>query len=186
MTAGAASIKTDPVDAIIEEWCRERPELDASTIGVFGRLTRVVAQQRTILNERHERAGLTLASFDVLANLRRSGAPHRKTAGELAASSMLTTGGITFRLDRMEEQNLIKRVRSETDRRIVYAQLTAHGKEVIDTVIGEHFRAQHDMLAGLTASETAQLAALLRKTALSIDAYAQSVEQPAGEAMRST
>ncbi|MGJ3191566.1 MULTISPECIES: MarR family winged helix-turn-helix transcriptional regulator [Paenarthrobacter] len=162
---------SDAVDSILEDWARERPELDAGTIGVFGRLARIIIKQRVIENSVFEKYGLTLASFDVLANLRRSGEPHRKTAGELASSSMLTTGGITFRLDRMEEQNLIERVRTRTDRRVVYAQLTSHGKEVIDSIFAEHLATQRQMLEGLSSKEVNQLSTLLRKVSASIDEF---------------
>ncbi|MFJ5956991.1 MarR family winged helix-turn-helix transcriptional regulator [Paenarthrobacter sp. NPDC092416] len=162
---------TDAVDSILDDWARERPELDAGTIGVFGRVARIIIKQRAIENAVFEKHGLTLASFDVLANLRRSGEPHRKTAGELASSSMLTTGGITFRLDRMEEQNLIERVRTKTDRRVVYAQLTPHGKKVIDSIFAEHLDTQHQMLEGLTSKEISQLSLLLKKVSASIDQF---------------
>ncbi|MDO2934635.1 MarR family transcriptional regulator [Paeniglutamicibacter sulfureus] len=171
----ASRLEGDSVDDILEDWKRERPDLDAETIGVFGRLPRVVAQQRAMQNENYEEFGLTLASFDVLANLRRSGAPHRKTAGELASSSMLTTGGITFRLDRMEEQGLIERVRTPSDRRVVYAQLTARGKEIIDAIIARHLETQRHMLGDMEPAEIAQLAMLLKKAGNSIAAYEKSL-----------
>ena len=167
----STSAESDAIDAIMLDWARERPELDPSSLAVFGRLPRLVAQQRNVQNANYAEFGLTLASFDVLANLRRSGAPHRKTAGELASSSMLTTGGITFRLDRMEEQGLIERVRTPADRRVVYAQLTAHGKEVIAAVIAKHFETQRNMLAGMDQAEADELASLLRKAGNSIADY---------------
>ena len=161
----------DAIDRILADWERERPDLDPSSIGVLGRLMRLANQVRTVESSYFDENGLTLASFDVLANLRRSGPPHRKTAGELATSSMLTTGGITFRLDRMEEQNLIERVRTREDRRVVYAQLTAHGKAVIDEAFGKHLDNQRQMLNGLTESELDQLAALLKKAEASVVAF---------------
>src|SRR5699024_9112263 len=117
--------EADDIDTAIAEWGAFDPGLDASPIGVFGRVTRLHNRQRAVLNRIYDSFGLSLPSFDVLANLLRSGSPHRKSAGELANSSMLTTGGITFRLDRMEQQGLIERQRSDSDRRVVYAQLTA-------------------------------------------------------------
>ncbi|BCW43047.1 MarR family transcriptional regulator [Arthrobacter sp. StoSoilB5] len=179
-SAESDAAESDVVELVIEDWRRERPDLDPSAIAVFGRLLRVVAAQRAVQDSIYEPYGLTLASFDVLANLRRSGPPHRKTAGELANSSMLTTGGITFRLDRMEEQNLIERVRSREDRRVVFAQMTEHGKALIDEVISKHFDTQHNMLAGLTPEEVEQLAVLLKKAELSIAAF-DSQAAPAPE-----
>ena len=153
----------DDIDAAIAEWTALRPDFDATPIGVFGRVTRLHTRQRAVLNSIYDEFDLTLPSFDVLANLLRSGSPHRKTAGELANSSMLTTGGITFRLDRMEQQGLIERQRSSTDRRVVYAQLTAHGKATIERVIEKHLTAEAEMLADLSPVEVRQLATLLKK-----------------------
>jgi DNA-binding MarR family transcriptional regulator len=159
----------DAVDAVIADWHRERPDLDPVAIGVFGRVTRLHAHQRSILNALYAEFDLTLPVFDLLASLRRAAPPHRKTAGELASSSMLTTGGITFRLDKMEQQGLVERIRTKADRRIVYAQLTPRGIEVIDTVIEKHLEAERRMLLGLTNEELATLSNLLKKAVTSID-----------------
>ncbi|KHL15239.1 UNVERIFIED_CONTAM: MarR family transcriptional regulator [Mumia flava] len=161
----------DEVDDIVAQWTRERPDLDAAAIGVFGRITRLNAAQRAVLRQVHERHGLTLASFDVLANLRRSGAPHRKTAGELAESSLLTSGGITFRLDKMEADGLIRRTRSKEDRRVVYAELTELGLGKIDAVFADHLATEQAMLGLLDAHEQAMLASLLRRLSASVASF---------------
>jgi DNA-binding MarR family transcriptional regulator len=166
----------DEVDEIVDQWSRERPDVSADPIGVFGRITRLNIAQRTLLRAVHERHGLTLAAFDVLANLRRSGEPHRKTAGELAESSLLTSGGITFRLDKMEADGLIRRTRSTGDRRVVYAELTELGLTKIDEVFADHLATEHRMLELLDADEKAQLAALLRKLGASIAHGARPAE----------
>lgn len=160
----------DTVDAVIADWRRERPDLDPAAIGIFGRATRLHAHQRSILNALYAEFDLTLPVFDLLASLRRAAPPHRKTAGELASSSMLTTGGITFRLDKMEQQGLVERIRTKADRRIVYAQLTPRGVELIDTVIEKHLDAERRMLRGLSDAELASLSSLLKKAVASIDA----------------
>ncbi|ROO89082.1 MarR family transcriptional regulator [Actinocorallia herbida] len=158
----------DEVDEIVDQWREQRPDVVPDAIGVFGRITRTYLTQRAILREVHERHGLTLAAFDVLANLRRSGAPHRKTAGELAESSLLTSGGITFRLDKMEADGLIRRSRSLEDRRVVYAELTELGLAKIDEVFAEHLAVEQGMLGLLEPAEIAQLSALLRKLGASV------------------
>lgn len=160
----------DTVDAVIADWRRERPDLDATAIGVFGRVTRLHAQQRSILNALYAQFDLTLPVFDLLASLRRADPPYRKTAGQLANSSMLTTGGITFRLDKMEQQGLVERIRTKDDRRVVYAQLTSRGVELIDTVIEKHLEAERKMLLDLSKDELATLAGLLKKALVSTDA----------------
>lgn len=176
-TAGVDLAAPDVVDEIVHQWSEQRPELPATTIGVFGRIARLNSLQRTILQEVHERHGLTLASFDVLANLRRSGAPHRKTAGELAESSLLTSGGITFRLDKMENDGLIKRVRSKDDRRVVYAEITPHGLEVIDAVFEDHVKTEQEMLGHMSAADIDELCRLLRSLGHSLAAFPQP-DQP--------
>ncbi|MBE3000850.1 MarR family transcriptional regulator [Nocardiopsis sp. HNM0947] len=158
----------DEVDEIIGQWRDQRPDLPAGVLGVFGRIARLNAAQREILKGVHDRHELALGSFDALANLRRSGLPHRKTAGELAASSLLTSGGITFRLDRMEADGLVRRVRSEEDRRVVHAELTPLGLERIDRAFTDHLLTEEEMLAGLTPEEVDLLAALLRKLGRSL------------------
>ena len=125
----------DHVDGILAEWRVERPDLDPSPMAVFGRVARIAGRSAPLLAQLLERYDLTPASFDVLANLRRGGAPYRKTPTELAATSMLSSGGITFRLDRLESDGLIRRVRSEKDRRVAYAELTPLGLKRIDKVM---------------------------------------------------
>lgn len=160
----------DEVDEILDQWRAERPDLDPTPMGVFGRLTRVRTLAEGRLTATLERFGLSLSSFDVLANLRRSGPPFQKTPSELASSSMLTSGGITFRLDRLESDGLIRRVPSDTDRRVVYAQLTPSGHELIDEVIAAHLATEAAMLEGLDGREIELLCKLLRKLTRSIRA----------------
>lgn len=171
MTKKHSAEQFDAVDEVLLDWSRERPELDTTAIGVFARISRLHVRQRALLHEIYEDYGLTLPSFDVLANLRRSGYPHRKTAGELASSSMLSTGGITFRLDRLEEQGLVERVRTPSDRRKIYAQLTARGLEVIDEVFVRHVDSEREMLGELSPQAIEQLTKLLRTAERSIASY---------------
>lgn len=151
----------DEVAQILDEWRHVRPDVDPRPMGIFGRIARVHQMQRTGLTDLLAGYDLTPASFDVLANLRRSGPPHRKTASDLAASSMISSGGVTFRLDRLEADGLIRRVRSQDDRRVVYAELTPAGIKLIDRVIEDHLRRGHDLLSDLDAPELDELARLL-------------------------
>ncbi|TNM36540.1 MarR family transcriptional regulator [Nocardioides albidus] len=162
----------DGVERIIEEWRRERPDIDASSIGVFGRINRLQPLQRAATAHLHERHGLSVAAFDVLASLRRSGAPFRKTVGELAASSLLTSSAVTLRLDNLERDGLVRRVRTGTDRRQVHAELTEQGRERIDAIFEEHIGLEQRMMAALTATEQAELAGLLHKLTASVRAEA--------------
>ena len=160
----------DPVDAIIGQWGRERPEMDVSALAVFGRLHRGFLRYQALLAEVFERHEINMAAFDVLATLLRSGEPYRKTAGELADISLVSTGGITQRLDRLEKSGLVARERDPEDRRVIYARLTAKGIEVTSSVAEEHFANELRMLDGLTEAERRQLARLLQKLERSLQA----------------
>jgi DNA-binding MarR family transcriptional regulator len=167
---GMAETKSGPdaVDAIVEQWRTERPDLDPSPIALFGRVHRVYLRYQSVISKTFDRHGLNSASFDVLAALRRSGAPYRKTGTQLAAGSLLSSAGVTFRLDRLEDAGLIERQRDHQDRRVVHSALTEEGLELINRTIEAHLEAEEAMLHGLTERERAQLAKLLAKLERSI------------------
>jgi DNA-binding MarR family transcriptional regulator len=170
-TANTPAASGDPVTHAIAQWRVERPDLDASPMAVFARVARIFAFQRRAQSAVHEQFGLSHAAFDVLANLRRSGAPHRKTASSLAESSMISTGGVTFRMDGLESAGLIRRVRDTGDRRVVHAELTERGRAVIDQAIEAHLVVEHQILDGLSPRERQQLAKLLAKLEYSLQAH---------------
>lgn len=153
----------DEVDRVIAEWRAERPALDPRSIDVVGRVTRCGLLIRNLSNRLYDRHSINQSVFEVLAGLRRMGPPYRKTASELAGSSLLTSGGMTMRLDRMERDGLLRRVRSEEDRRSVYAELTPAGFALIDRIIDDHLELERAMLKALDDGEREQLAGLLRK-----------------------
>ncbi|MER5478123.1 MarR family transcriptional regulator [Streptomyces sp. NPDC002734] len=154
---------TDAVSRIIEEWHRERPDLDPSPIEVLGRLHRSFLLYQAQTSKPLVAAGLSMAGFDVLAALRRAGEPYRLTAGELAATSLVSSAGVTLRLDRLEGDGLIVRERDAGDRRVVHCRLTPAGLKLIDTLFAEHLDNERRMLAGLRPKERVQLATLLQK-----------------------
>ncbi|MBN9620212.1 MAG: MarR family transcriptional regulator [Actinobacteria bacterium] len=162
--------EADAVDEIVEQWGRERPDLDPSPISVFGRLHRSYLRYQDVLARTFGAHDVNAASFDVLASLRRSGAPYRRAGVQLAREGLLSSAGTTLRLDRLEQQGLIERQRDPHDRRVVYSSLTPAGLALIDALIGEHLAAEEAMLANLTATERRQLSALLRKLESSITA----------------
>jgi len=161
--------RSDTVDLISEQWRRERPDVDVSGLAVFGRLHRGFLRYTALLAEVFERHGINMAAFDVLATLLRSGPPYRRTAGELAEISLVSTGGVTLRLDRLEKAGLITRERDPQDRRVVHARLTDEGLELTNAVVAEHFANEQRMLAGLTETERRQLARLLGKLERSLE-----------------
>lgn len=166
--------RPDAVDLVLEQWKRELPTLDASPMEVLGRLHRSFLRYQALLSDLFECFDLNMASFDVLAALRRSGPPYRQTAGQLADTALVTTGGITLRLDRLEKAGLVTRERDAGDRRIVYARLTARGVEIAEVVAAAHFANEERMLAELSEEERRRLGRLLGKLERSLETAGQT------------
>ncbi len=152
----------DHVDRIQDEWRRERPDLDVSPLGVIGRLHRLADALRDDLVAVYRRHGLGEGEFDVLATVRRSGAPYELAAGELARRTMVTTGAVTKRIDRLEALGLVARRVSDQDGRGRVVQLTDAGHRVIDDAFTEHVANEHRLLAPLDEDQRASLENLLR------------------------
>ena len=148
----------------IEQWQRERPDLDVSPMAVLGRLNEassLIARQR--LAPLFARFGLQSGEFDVLATLRRSGQPYALTPTDLYEATMVTSGAMTARLDRLERAGLILRGPHPNDRRGIVVQLTAKGLALIEEALAAHVANEHKILAGLTSGERETLAKLLAK-----------------------
>jgi DNA-binding MarR family transcriptional regulator len=148
----------------IEQWKRERPDLDVSPMAVLGRLNEassLIARER--LAPLFARFGLQSGEFDVLATLRRSGSPYALTPTALYEATMVTSGAMTNRLDRLEQSGLIMRGPHPRDRRGIVVQLTAKGLALIDEALAAHVANEHQILAGLTQAEREMLAHLLGK-----------------------
>ena len=156
----------DAVDRIMAQWREQRPDLDPTNMGVVGRLSRAGALVGKALEENFARFGLSRWEFDVLASLRRSGAPHLLTVGRLQATMMISSGTMTNRLDRLERRGLVARQPDPEDRRGVLVQLTSEGLRLVDEVVEPHLAAETAILAPLTSDEQDQLAGLLRKLLL--------------------
>ncbi|MGX7875079.1 MarR family winged helix-turn-helix transcriptional regulator [Mesorhizobium sp. ORM6] len=148
----------------IEQWKRERPDLDVSPMGVLGRLNEassLIARDR--LAPLFARFGLQAGEFDVLATLRRSGSPYALTPTALYEATMVTSGAMTNRLDRLERAGLILRGPHPNDRRGIVVQLTEKGLALIDEALTAHVANEHEILAGLTPAERETLSRLLEK-----------------------
>lgn len=172
------SRSSDLVDLIIDQWSREIPDLDVSSISVLGRLHRCDVRYQGLVSDVLEEFDLTPASFDVLASLRRSAPDYRRTAGQLAEIGLISSGGLTQRIDRLERAGLVERTKSPGDRRIVYIELTAAGRSLIDTVLQRHFEEQNNFLAGLTRNEQRQLGQLLSRLEISLEVAERMREEP--------
>lgn len=159
----------DVVDLILEQWAHNDPELDPSAMAVFGRLHRSFLRYQAQLVPVFAEHGISMSAFDVLAALRRSGAPYRQTMGDLAGITLVSNGGVSQRVDRLEKAGLVLRERDAEDARIVHVSLTDAGLDLIDKVTRAHFANEKRMLAGLGETDQRRLAKLLSQLERSLD-----------------
>lgn len=153
---------SDEVDAIVEAWRRERPDLDSEPLQVMSRVSRladVLADRRAEAFVEH---GLQAHEFDVLSALRRAGTPFELTAGELSALTHVTSGTMTSRLDRLTQRQLVTRRPDPTDGRLVRVRLTASGRERVDAAFGALLASERALLAELPPSRRTPLVEALR------------------------
>lgn len=153
----------DHAQHVVDQWASVRPELDVSPVLVIGRLHRVALALTTELVKVYNTHGLGEGDFDVLATLRRTGEPYELTPTELMDQTMVTSGAVTKRLDRLEGAGLVERRVSDGDRRSRIVVLTEKGRELIDRAAPEHFANEARLLEPLSAGERATLARLLGK-----------------------
>lgn len=147
----------DAIDRVVEQWVKEKPDLDTQPMAIMGRLIRIAKHMETRVADLHKQYDLKMGEFDVLATLRRAGAPYRLTPSALIDSMMLTSGAMTNRLDKLEKKGLISREHSREDRRSVTVELTPEGLQLIDKLILEHVEVQHGFISGLSEEEMLQL-----------------------------
>lgn len=146
----------------VAQWGRERPDLDASSMLPLGRMSELVHRIRTFrLEPVYGEHGLNRGEFDVLATLRRSGPPHALTPTALYGALMVSSGGMTNRIDRLERLGLVARRPHPQDRRGTLVALTPAGLALIDRLVDRHVAVQTAVLAPLTAAEQDQLSHLL-------------------------
>jgi DNA-binding MarR family transcriptional regulator len=157
----------DSVDHIVDQWHATRPGVDVSPIEVIGRISRLSRLVDKRLGENFGRFGLQDWMYDVLGTLRRQGEPYALTAGDLVRRTMVTTGAITHRIDRLEDQGLVERTGTD-DRRKVVVRLTPRGLQLVDEVLPAHLDTEREILAALSERERRALAALLRTTLLAM------------------
>ena len=156
----------DIVSHLLRDWRRERPDLDASAMAVVGRILHLANRLETRANTALKDVRISYTELDVLATLRRSGAPFQLTPTALRRSVLLTSGAMTACLNRLEKIGLLRRIADSADRRSLIAALTAKGKALIDEAIAARFAEAEDAVAGLNQKERAALAGLLQKLAM--------------------
>jgi DNA-binding MarR family transcriptional regulator len=157
------SLPRDEVDSLVEAWGRERPDLDPSPMQVLSRISRLARYL-----DRHRRTAfaqhdLESWEFDVLAALRRSGEPYQLSPGQLLRETMVTSGTMTNRVDRLVGRGLVTRTDHPDDRRGVLVRLTQSGKDAVDSAISDLLSAEQQILAAIPSAQRDQLAESLRQ-----------------------
>ena len=160
----------DHVGRIMAQWAVERPEIDVSPQGIIGRLHRLAARLDEELRPVFAAAGLSDGDFDVMAALRRSGAPFELSPGQLAATTMVTSGAVTKRLDRLEGAGLVVRETSDQDGRARRVRLTERGCALVDDAFEKHMANEHRLVSLLTKKDRDELARLLETWGRALDA----------------
>jgi len=154
--------RKDAVDAIIDQWAAVRPDLDTRAMEVFGRIFRLSRAMGDRMEKAYAPHGISRGEFDVLAALRRAGEPHTLSPRQLSATLMLTTGGMTGRLDKLERAALLRRSPDPHDRRALQVTLTEKGLTVVDEAVSAGLATETEALSALNEEQADQLADLLR------------------------
>jgi len=165
----ANSVDQDALDAIVAEWRRERPDLDVRAKHTTGRIIRLASLFQQAYVEIFEPLGLNEGDYGVLAPLRRAGAPFTLTPTALAEHRMMTTGGMTKALDRLETKGLVARLPNPADRRGSLVRLTEAGRTVVDEAMNRHVATEQRLMSPLDDNEQEQLTVLLRKLLRALD-----------------
>ncbi|MBB2701336.1 UNVERIFIED_ORG: DNA-binding MarR family transcriptional regulator [Rhizobium esperanzae] len=155
--------KQDHVDRILAQWRRERPDLDVEPMGILGRLKRLGTHLGREVETVLMKHGLSTSAFDVLATLRRSGAPYRLSPGELLEMTMVSSGTMTNRIDQLEKAGFVERILNPEDRRSVLIALTEKGLATVEEAVGAHVANQHRLTGNLTTEDKAAFDRLLKK-----------------------
>lgn len=153
----------DHVDSILKQWRQERPDLDVTPMGTIGRVKRLNHALMRTMEKTWAKYGLTDASFDVLATLRREGAPYALSPSDLMASTMVTSGTMTHRINLLEKAGLIERVKNPEDGRGFLISLSQQGFDLIDEAVDAHVETQAQLVSGLSKEQQEQLDDLLKQ-----------------------
>jgi DNA-binding MarR family transcriptional regulator len=152
----------DEVDRIVIAWARERPDLDVAPLQVLSRVSRLARHLDLARSAAFAERGLELWEFDVLSALRRSGPPYQLSPGQLVSQTLVTSGTMTNRVDRLTGRGFVERRPDPGDRRGVIVTLTEAGRETVDAALADLLSRERELLARLSARDRDLLAALLR------------------------
>ena len=152
----------DEVDELVEAWARERADLDLAPVEVFSRIGRLARRLDLARKAAFAAHGIESWEFDVLAALRRAGTPYELSPGRLLRETLVTSGTMTNRVDRLAARGLVERLPDPHDRRGVLVRLTPEGKTTVDGAFEALLDGERALMADLTSAQRADLAALLR------------------------
>ncbi|ADB34723.1 transcriptional regulator, MarR family [Kribbella flavida DSM 17836] len=159
----SVEIMRDEVDRLIEAWRRERPDLDVAPMEVLSRVSRLARHLDRARSQAFETHGLESWEFDVLAALRRAGPPYQLSPGRLLKETLVTSGTMTNRVDRLAARGLVERLPDPADRRGVLVQLTTAGRDSVDAALADLLAHERTLLAAITERDQVKLAKLLRE-----------------------
>jgi DNA-binding MarR family transcriptional regulator len=163
----------DHIDEVIAKWRKERPDFDLAPVEIIGRMGRIMEFVDRGLESKFEEFGVSRATFDVLAALRRNGPPYKMTQRDLMRSLLRTSGSMSLRIAALERESLVEREVVEDDRRSVFVILTNKGLTLLEAIIPEHLANETSLLTGLNNLERAQLVSLLRRWLTTLEANAE-------------
>ena len=161
----------DEVDRIIEAWGTQRPDLDFSPLEVLSRVDRLSRHLDRARREAFRRSDIEPWEWDVLSALRRAGDPYQLSPKQLLQQTLVSSGTMTNRIDRMVERDLVRRLPDPGDGRGVLVQMTPQGQTLVDAAMTRLVDAEDQLIGGMGRSERDRLATLLRRLALSIDHF---------------
>ncbi len=159
----------DEVDRLVEAWRRERPDLDVEPLAVLSRVTRLARHLDRARRQAFAAHGLDAAEFDVLAALRRAGPPYELTPGQLIAQTLVSSGTMTHRIDKLQARGLVRRRPDPRDGRVVRVRLAARGRTRVDAALTDLLAGERALLGGLSDRQRRTLAGLLRTVVAPFD-----------------
>jgi DNA-binding MarR family transcriptional regulator len=179
---GAHASARDEVDEIVARWQGERPDLDVTPLQVLSRISRLARHLDRARGAAFAAHGLETWEFDVLSALRRQGDPYQLSPGALLRATLVTSGTMTNRIDRLAEAGLVSRHRDQQDKRGVVVQLTDAGRATVDAAMSDLLQRERELLTALGEDQQDQLADLLRVLLAPFDATGRTAAAPlAGE-----
>jgi DNA-binding MarR family transcriptional regulator len=161
--------ESDEVDRIVETWTHERPDLDFSPLLVLSRVGRLARHLERARRTAFAASDLELWEFDVLSALRRAGAPYQLSPKALLQQTLVSSGTMTNRIDRLVSRKLVERHTDPNDGRGILVVMTEHGRERVDAAIRLLLTAEAELLERLSAADQERLSGLLRKLSLDFD-----------------